>query len=165
MAKTFKPLSHTALPLLGKALKKRGFSTVELLSNWPEIVGPQLAPYCQPDKITWPRQKASDRSGHLRLGKLVVAAEGPVALELQHMAPVILERVNTFMGQVCVGQLSIVNRPVAQANAPQSAPKPDPKATIEPSPFKDMTTDIHDPALRDVLVTLGQNMTADKKPS
>ena len=73
-------------------------------SAWPEIVGERLAPYCEPVKMQWPRRPAGlDRRRPQEPATLVVRVEGAFALELQHLAPVIIERVNAHYGWRCVG--------------------------------------------------------------
>ena len=89
--------------VLSPALKRRGFGKIDLLSHWSAIVGPQLAALSQPDKI---------RRGGPEGLVLTVRVEGAMALEVQHMAPQIIERINTHFGAGTLARLHIVQGPL-----------------------------------------------------
>ena len=75
--------------IIAPTLKKRGFRQIDILAHWSMIVGPQLAALSCPERI--------NRSGRLSPdggAVLTVKVEGAMALEVQHMAPLILERIN-----------------------------------------------------------------------
>jgi hypothetical protein len=67
------------------ALGRKGFAEAGLLDHWREIVGEDLARLAQPVKLAFPRAK---RTG----GTLTLRCGGAAALEIQHLAPLILER-------------------------------------------------------------------------
>jgi hypothetical protein len=70
------------------ALYKRGFGKCNLIRDWPEIVGTKLANNTYPIRITHQNKKKC----------LVVRAPGAMAVHIQHMEPVILERLTMFYG-------------------------------------------------------------------
>ena len=82
------PLATLLPKLTRKALGKFGFSYIGLITDWATIVGPDIARLSAPEKLTFPLNKRD--SGVLRL-----KAEGGAALEIQHLEPQILERINT----------------------------------------------------------------------
>ena len=127
---------------------KRGFASAELVTRWTEIVGSEIADHSQPEKIQW----LAARQGHLpEPGRLVLRVEGPVALEIQHLSGVILERVNRFFGWQAVGAVRLRQAPLRRAAArPPSRPDPQLTARIAAS-----LADIRDPDLRDALARLG----------
>ena len=102
---------------LGPALAARGFASADILASWPEIVGPRLAAASRPLRIAW-RRGASREGGRAEPATLVVRVEGAFALELQHLAPVLIERVNAYYGWRCVGRLALRQGPVDHAAAP-----------------------------------------------
>ena len=58
---------------------------------------------------------------------LVLRVEGPVALEIQHLSGVIIEKVNRFFGWRAVGRIQIRQAPLRAARArrcPSAAPDP-----------------------------------------
>ena len=87
-------------------LKKRGFREIDILSHWPVIVGPQLAAWSCPERIS--RTGRGTEAGAV----LTVKVEGAMALEVQHMAPLILERINQHYGQGAITRLNIVQGPL-----------------------------------------------------
>ena len=93
--------------IIAPTLKKRGFRQIDILAHWSMIVGPQLAALSCPERI--------NRSGRLSPdggAVLTVKVEGAMALEVQHMAPLILERINQHYGSGAITRLNIVQGPL-----------------------------------------------------
>jgi hypothetical protein len=98
---------------LGPALAAQGFATSDVLLAWPEIVGERLARFTQPMKIEWKRKApGSDPGARPDPATLVVRVESAFALEMQHLAPVVIERVNAHYGWRCVGKIVLKQGPV-----------------------------------------------------
>ncbi len=95
-----RPIGAYAARALDPAARARGFATTALLSEWPAIVGAELAQFTMPDKVVWPKRRddaeeASPQRGRRGEGAiLVLRVEGPRAIEVQHRSGQILERVN-----------------------------------------------------------------------
>lgn len=101
--------------LTQRAYQAHGFAYAEILTHWEAIVGPELARFCRPETIRWPRGQAAKSNERRRLGgTLVVKTDGPMAIEVQHEAPRIIERMNTFYGYEAVTNLKIVQGHVMQ---------------------------------------------------
>lgn len=100
-----KPLADLIEACIGPAFSAQGFASTDILAAWPEIVGERLSRYCQPSKLEWPRRTRRDEDGRSEAGTLIVRVEGVFALELQHLAPVVIERVNAHYGWACVGRI------------------------------------------------------------
>ncbi len=92
-----KPLADLIDDCLAPALAAQGFAGRAIVSLWPEIVGERLAARTRPLKIDWPRRRPApgDVSDP---ATLVVRVEGAFALDMQQLAPLVLERVNTHLG-------------------------------------------------------------------
>ncbi|MGC5781425.1 DUF721 domain-containing protein [Methylobacterium sp. NFXW15] len=101
-----KPLAELIDSCIGPAFAAQGFASTDILAAWPEIVGERLARYCRPAKLEWPRRRrgAEDGSGP-EPGTLIVRVEGVFAIELQHLAPVVVQRINAHYGWACVGKI------------------------------------------------------------
>lgn len=114
--------------LLDPIARARGFATTALLSEWPTVVGAELASFTMPDKVLWPRRNedreaAGPQSAWRAEGAtLVLKVEGPRAIEVQHRAEQILERVNTYFGYRAIAQLRFVQAPVTRAALPRRFP-------------------------------------------
>jgi hypothetical protein len=88
------------------ALARRGFAAARAIADWPEIVGPTLADASIPERLV--RSRGSEAA------TLVVRVRSAAALELQHWLPQIIERVNGYFGFRAVGQVRLVQGPVAR---------------------------------------------------
>lgn len=108
---TARPLADLIGPVIGAACRKRGFAAAELVTFWPEIVGPELAERAQPERLIWPADAQDMEAG----ATLVVRAEGRAGLVLQHSAPQILERLNDFLGWRAVVRLRVHAAPLKPA--------------------------------------------------
>ncbi len=76
------------------------------------------------------RQDASrhDPGSERPPGTLILRVEGPAAIEIQHLANVICERVNRFLGWRAVERIALRQAPLRRA-ARKSRPAIDPAAT------------------------------------
>jgi hypothetical protein len=154
-------ISELAAAAIGPALRRRGFANVDIAAHWPAIVGPHLARLCQPERITWPRRGPGESDGaRARGATLLVRVDGPAAVELQHAAPQILERVNTFLGAGLVTRLRLVQAPLPRKARPRVGPRPcAPQAAAR---VDDLVAEIEDEALRRTLAALGRNIAASR---
>lgn len=111
-----KPLADLVGPILGPALARQGFADADILASWPEIVGPSLAAVSRPLRVEWPRRFPGGPE-RAEPATLVLRVTGAFALEAQHSAPLIIERVNAFYGWACIGRLVLKQGPVARPAA------------------------------------------------
>jgi hypothetical protein len=105
----------------GVAFRRFGFVQSAIVSRWSEIVGERYAKVSSPESIRFP---AGQKSGGV-LTLLVEGAHGPL---LQHLSPLIMERVNRFFGHQAIDRVVFrQGRPIAkikQPERPQSGPVP-----------------------------------------
>ncbi len=116
------PLADLVGNCLNAAFARQGFAAVEIVTHWEDIVGADLARRSEPMRLVWPRRDDPDSEG-----TLTIRVEGAYALEVQHLAPVVIERVNRYFGWRCVGRIALRQGPV-------SPRRPAPTAPIEPAP-------------------------------
>jgi hypothetical protein len=135
-------VSQVAAPIL----KRRAGALVRLKSDWPAIVGPAWAP------VSWPM--ALGRDGALRL-RVVPAA----ALDLQHRAPLVIERINLYFGRPVVTRLLFVQGLLPLAPQPAAAPL-QPLAAEVAQALDRHLAQIPDPDLRAALARLGRAVLA-----
>lgn len=145
------PVGRLVLALLPPALRRRGLAAVAALADWPAIVGPELAARCRPIDLRFPR---GEKGGVLELW-----ASAATALELQHSAPVLIERINGFLGFRAVSRILIRQRPLASMAiaepVPQPASSPDVEAAIAAA-----TASLAHEELRAALAALGRRLLA-----
>jgi hypothetical protein len=132
-----RPLGALLPAIIRPAYRKRAPAAAQVLADWEAVVGPQLAAVTLPRRLTG--------------GTLTLACSGTTAMELQHLSPWVIERVNAYLGGRTVERLRLLQEVLPQPPAPPPAvkPRPDPKLPgIPPGP------------LRDALVRLGRAIPA-----
>jgi hypothetical protein len=134
------------VPAIAKqALGSRGYAEAGLFTHWAEIAGAQLAASSLPIKLSFPRGKRDD-------GTLTVRCGGSAALELQHLAPSVLERINGHFGYRAVARLKIEQGAVSPRKV--STPPP-PLTRLEQTDVADAVAPVEDPEIRASLTRLG----------
>ena len=144
-------------PIIDPVIARRGFATADLLAAWPEIVGPAHADCTAPERIVWPRAKA----GESPPGVLFLRVDGPRAIFVQHELPQIIERINAFFGYAAIGQVRIVQAPVAVKPAAPEAPArlaPAAEAALE-----NRLTTVEADRLRAALARLGRGVLGARR--
>jgi hypothetical protein len=117
-----RPLADFLDVCLSPSLAAQGFATSDIIVAWPDIVGERLAAFTQPLKIEWKRKSPhADPEARAEPATLVIRVESAFALELQHMAPIIIDRVNTYYGWRCIGKLVLKQGPVQRVVKKRSA--------------------------------------------
>ena len=144
-----KPLSVLLSDVFSDAYAKQGFAARELVTRWTEIAGADIARHAEPLKMQWPRPVEGQPQ---EPATLVLRVEGPMALEIQHSADVILQRVNRFFGWSAVGRLALRQAPLSRRNRPKPSRKPDPDAVAR---VEETLTAVEDGDLRAALARLG----------
>lgn len=144
-----KPLSVLLSDVFSDAYAKQGFAARELVTRWADIAGAEIARHSEPLKMQWPRPVEGQPQ---EPATLVLRVEGPMALEIQHSADVILERVNRFFGWSAVGRLALRQAPLSRRERPARPRPPDEKAVQEVA--KTLSA-VEDEALKDALARLG----------
>jgi hypothetical protein len=138
--------SRIAAPIVGR---RGGGMLASLKAEWTAIVGSELA------ASSWPETLGRDGALKLRV------APG-FALELQHRAPLVIERINMFFGRGVIARLVFVQGPLPLACA---APRP-PPPPLAPADERELDTrlgDIADPQLRAALASFGRLVLADRR--
>jgi hypothetical protein len=119
------PLADLVSKTVADAFAKQGFAAIEIVTHWEDVVGADLARRCEPIRLAFPRR---DDPGSV--GTLVIRAESAYAIEVQHLAPVIIERVNRYFGWRCVGRISIRQGPVVPRKRTPPLPLEPPTETV-----------------------------------
>lgn len=147
------PLSQALTPTLKPVYKKQGFAEHRILSEWHLIVGVQIASYSLPQKLTSVRGKEG--------GTLYILAASGRALELQHLQPMILDKIATYFGYKAVTRLTFTQTSSALF-------RKEAKEAIKPKPAPDealiaLTNQCSDEALRQALLSLGTALATVEK--
>ena len=133
----------------GQSFKRFGFIQSSIVSRWPEIVGERYAKVSCPESIRFP-------TGRKAGGALTLLVDGAHAPLIQHLTPMIVERVNRFFGYAAI------NRIVFRQGKPPAAPaRPErPQLRTVPKELGEGLREIADPELRSCLESLAAQIAA-----
>ncbi|MCU0888970.1 MAG: DciA family protein [Rubritepida sp.] len=133
-------------------MRGRQAAIARLALDWPQVVGPALAAVTAPERLT----------GAAGGGTLTIRASGPMALELAHLAPELIARINAHLGRDAVARLkfSAESRRAAPSALPPSPPPP--RAPPREAAQKAVTAvaDLPDGPLKEALARLGAHVLA-----
>lgn len=131
------------------AFGKRGFADGAILKDWAVVAGDHLAGHSQPEKITYPTGAGDDGTLHLRIDS------GSMATELQHLEPLLIERINGFFGFKAVSRLKIIQGPLPEPGEDRNW-TPRPLKTEEETDLAESLMAVDDEGLRQSLQALGR---------
>lgn len=94
----FEPAAALVAPDLRRAAEKRGFAVARLLTDWPEIVGPETAAHTRPVKVTHGKGMGAT---------LTVLTDGAHAPLVQMQLPRLRERVNAVYGFNAIARITV----------------------------------------------------------
>ncbi|MGJ3265076.1 MAG: DUF721 domain-containing protein [Salinarimonas sp.] len=153
-----RPLAELVEGAMSEALARQGFASADIVSAWPDIAGEPLATHSQPVKLDWPKRARPEPEAPPPPATLVVRVESAFALDAQHLAPLLIERINALYGWACVGRIVLKQGPVRRP--PPRRPPPRPLAREEEAAIAGATGAVDDDALRDALARLGRAVVA-----
>ena len=131
------------------SFRRFGFVQGSIVSRWAEIVGERYAKVSSPESIRFP-------TGKKAAGVLTLLVDGAHAPLIQHLTPMIVERVNRFFGYAAIDR--VVFR---QGKPAAAAPKPErPQLAPVPKELGAGLREIADPELRACLESLAARIAA-----
>jgi len=137
----------------GVAFKRFGFIQSAIVSRWSEIVGERYGRVSLPESIRFPVGRKSS-------GVLTLLVEGAHAPLVQHLAPLIIERVNRFFGYPAIDRIVFrQGKPPAPA---QRLVRPDLRPV--PKELGEGLRQIVDPELRACLESLAARISETEGP-
>ncbi len=144
--------------LTKKAFERYGFPAAAILTDWPAIVGADLAAYTAPERLRWPKGQAEEgdetAAGKNLAAVLVLRVDGARSLDIQYRKAQLIDRINAYFGFRAVADLRIIQAPVTAAVAKAGA-------RVRPPVPKPLSIDgVADEALRAALGKLGGNVAA-----
>lgn len=141
-----RPVGALVPRLVRPAFRKRSPAGALLMADWAAVVGPALA------AVTLPRRLSG--------GTLTVACAGPVAMELSHLAPQLMARINAHLGRVAVERLRFVQHappPGGAGGGGQAAAPPRPAPAL-PGRVEAAIARVPGDELREALAKLGRGV-------
>ncbi|MHA1601215.1 MAG: DUF721 domain-containing protein [Alphaproteobacteria bacterium] len=146
-----RPLAASLPAITRRVLGRRGFAEGGLIAEWPSIVGAAIAGRCQPAKLSLARP------GRRQDGALKLRVEPGFALELQHLTPQIIERVNGHFGYAAIARLTLQQGPLNLSRR-QPPPPARPLGAAEEAELRRQVATVEDEDVRGALERLGRAM-------
>jgi len=148
-------LDRAASGLVRSVVGRYGFAAAGILTDWPNIAGHRLAAESRPMRLQFPRGGRANGVLHLRV-------TAGFALEIQHMEPQLVERINQHFGYAAVARLKISQGPVSvvaarRRRASTLVPEGSERAVAE------IVAEVSDPQLKSALTRLGTAIAADSQ--
>lgn len=141
------------------AFARYGFAYADLLTQWPAIVGDNVAQWSEPERIKWPRAGADERK---QGGTLVIRVTPGRGLDLQHETPRIIDRINAFYGYPAVRTVKIRQSPLSRKKA--LSPALQPLDTGQATALETRLEGVSDPELKEALRRLGHGVLSPRSP-
>jgi hypothetical protein len=137
-----------------RAFARRGLTGADIARQWPAIVGSELAAHCRP------RQLRFAKPGEAVDGRLTLRVAPGWALQLQHLEPLVLERINGFFGYRAVSRLVLQQGPLPTLSSTAAQRRPPAPAKQEPlgRELASKLSTVTDPELRAALERLGRSL-------
>ncbi|HEX6784060.1 MAG TPA: DciA family protein [Sphingomicrobium sp.] len=137
----------------GQSFRRFGFVQHSIVSRWAEIVGERYAKVSCPESIKFPMGKRA-------AGVLTLMVDGAHAPLIQHLTPIIVERVNRFFGYAAIDRIVFrQGKPPAPAERPKR-----PELRPVPKELGEGLREIADPELRNCLESLAAQIAASSGP-
>jgi len=137
----------------GQSFRRFGFVQSSIVSRWSEIVGERYARVSSPESIRFP-------AGKRAAGVLTLLVDGAHAPLIQHLTPMIVDRVNRFFGYAAINR--IVFRQGKAPAPPATAGRPELRPV--PKELGEGLREIADPELRQCLESLAAQIAASSGP-
>ncbi len=151
-------LTHEIRQITKPVLGKRGFSGVDIITYWEDIIGFDLSRGITPEKLVF--EKDSRTNGTL----YVKAAGGAFAMLLEHQKERVIQRLNVFFGYPAVSRIKVRQGALSL----KASPINETKQSISPQKLqqlRDRLKNIEDPDLKNVLFNIGKAIQENHKKS
>lgn len=145
-------MAKDAGALLRHHLSARGFAQIELVTRWSEIAGRGLAAHCFPYRLSQPGASGAT---------LTLVADDRAALELQHQAPKLLDKINSYFGRTVASKIKVVAGDIPRPDAIKAQIRG--LSAADAQELERQASVVQDPALRDALTRLGRHALAESR--
>ena len=140
-------------PILGPALRRRGFAGRDIITHWAAIVPKPYDTVARPDELKWPRGAEKSAEG----ATLYLRVLPGHALAVQHEGAKIAAAVNRYFGYVLVREVRMSVEPMVLdaevAEVEEAQPAPEVDVAVQ---------GVGDEGVREALRKLGQGVMRTK---
>ena len=153
-------IADVARGINGRAFRRFGFAKSDIVLHWDEIVGSVLARSSLPERLIMPKKnKHSDDRG----GVLKIRVEGSFAPEMQHLEPLVIDRINSYYGFKAVERLTFYHGVVSK-NTPERKYRPPILSDSKKKELDSILEEIKDDNLRKSLYAVGAELMGSHEP-
>lgn len=145
-----RPLGQHVGRLTKRAFGRRGFADGAIIADWESVIGTHLAGLSEPERITYPQGKRAGGTLHLRI------ASGSIAVELQHLEPLLIERINGYFGYKAVEKVHLIQAPLAKVSGKTTSSARPPLNEKKTREIAEILSDVSDPDLHEALDRLAR---------
>lgn len=153
-------LSDAVPRVTGKTFLRKYIALGRVVSNWPDIIGQDMAARAQPLKIHY-RKVPGDKSDKKRLATLEIGATSADCVVLQMQKGLILERINRVFGENWITDIKLTHiAPEKKLVAPRK------KRPLDPAQQKylaEVLEEVTDPDIKQRLNGLGKALLEDQR--
>lgn len=148
------------IPIVKDMISAGDLIGVDVILNWKEIVGKEIASFCNPLKTKY------NPKDNIRILYIEVPVGG-FALEIQHKEQYILDKINAYIGYQAVHKLNItqnMNMQMKHLAEKEITKNTKQKLTTKQEAYlQDIAEEIKDEKLREILINIGQNVLIEQK--
>ncbi len=153
-----KPVSRSVPALIGKMFERKYIALGRIVTNWTEIMGPELALRATPAKIKFFKPKSEKEKPYATLEIATTSADAAVLI---YRKEYILQRLEIFFGDRWITDIKFTHLEV------KTPPKP-PKRTKtltedEKNYLSQVLEDVEDADIKERLASLGQSILQESK--
>lgn len=154
-------ISNIISPFAKKVLGKRGFVEVDIITNWDNIVGEELAKSTIPQKIDFTKDQRSNGTLYIQ------TISGAFALELKHKEKIVIEKINSYFGYNAVSKLKIIQNSSSFNTLFDCKEEENTIKHLvskkQETYINEMTKDLENPKLKEILTKLGYSIAGLSK--
>ncbi len=146
-----------------RAFRRYGFLKSDVIMHWADIVGTVLARSSLPERLVLPRNTETINT-QKKAGTLHIRIDGSFAPEMQHLEPLVIERINSYYGFKAVEKLVFHHGIVNYEKPRRTYSEP----ILSDSQKKDLDSclkNIKDEKLKKSLYKVGAEIISQQKPT
>ena len=140
----FRSLAETAAGVTAPVARRRGFPSPAVLGDWSALVGERLAAHSLPERLAFPPRRREGGTLYVRIDS------SSLAVEMQHLAPLVIERFNTHCGFAAVAQVKLRHGPLPKRPAMAATPASPVRRDL-PGSVRSVLAALENPPLRAAL--------------
>lgn len=149
------PLHRAVEDATRPVFKKRGIAESRIITEWPRIAGEVLAGKTLPKRVAFTKGQRDN-------GTLYLTVAPGWALEVQHLEPIILDKIATYFGYRAVAKLHLTQAPLPLKEPTRRKKPSEPLLPEQQAALQRTTEHIADAELKAALESLGAAILRDK---